>query len=75
MDATILIALGGLVLAILAHAGATVLWAGRITEALRNVNLNLSRIDRELEKRDEQIAAVWKRIDAIRDMIPTSGVK
>ena len=44
-------------------------WA-RVNITLENVNSNLLRIDRELEKRDTQITAIWKRIDELRDLIP-----
>lgn len=55
----------GVVLSILLHAYHTVKWCTKITIYLDSLSNNLSRIDKELEKRDTQISAAWKRIDSI----------
>jgi len=58
------------IVAILGHAGATVWWASKVAARLDNLYVGLMRMDRELEKRDTQISAIWKRLDEVRDMIP-----
>lgn len=70
-NGSLLVASLSLGFVVLCHAAATIWWASKITEALANINKCLSRIDKELERRDTQIAAVWKRVDELRDMIPT----
>jgi hypothetical protein len=64
-----LIPLVGLTGAILLHAFATVWWAAKVTTKMDNLTTSLVKIDRELEKRDTQISAIWKRIDEVRDMV------
>ena len=58
-----------LILAVLGHAFATVKWGASITVSIKSMTESLLRIDRELEKRDQQITALWKRLDEVRDMI------
>ena len=59
----------GLILAVLGHAGTTIWWGANMTSKLGTLNDNLNRIDKELEKRDTQISAIWKRLDEVRDLI------
>lgn len=68
-NTAVIFAISGLILSVLAHAWASIWWASRITSKVESVDSNLSRLDKELEKRDTQISAIWKRIDEIRDMI------
>lgn len=53
------------VLSILTHGGFSVWWASKITAQIDTLGNSLLRLDKELEKRDVQISAVWKRVDAI----------
>lgn len=48
-----------------------VFFAGKFISKLESIDLSLNRIDKELEKRDTQISALWKRVDELRDMIKT----
>ena len=57
----------GVIIAILAHAGFTVWWASKITNEMKNLGSSLLRIDKELEKRDSQIAAAFKKIDSLHE--------
>ena len=59
----------GVIVAILAHAYHTVTWSAKITTQLENLGNNLIRIDKELEKRDIQIAAAWKKIDGLGERL------
>lgn len=59
----------GLSFAIIAHSGATIWWASKITSSLDSLRQETSRLGRELEKRDEVFSAIWKRIDTLRDMM------
>lgn len=58
-----------LICAVLAHAFATVKWGATISANINAINTTLQRLDRELEKRDVQISAIWERIDELRDMV------
>lgn len=53
----------GIILAILAHAYHTVVWSAKITVHLQNLTTSLLKVDKELEKRDQQIAAAWRKLD------------
>lgn len=53
----------GVVLAILAHAFATVWWASKVSNTLSNILLALVKIDSEFEKRDRQISKLWEKVD------------
>jgi len=57
------------IIAILSHAGATIWWASKVAARLDNLYTGLMRMDKELEKRDTQISAIWKRLDEVRDLI------
>ena len=57
----------GVILAILIHGGASIWWASKMTNEIENLNSSLIRLDKELEKRDVQIVAVWKKIDWLGD--------
>ena len=59
----------GVIFAILAHAGFTVWWAANITNEMKNLSASLIRLDKELEKRDVQISAVWKRVDVFNERL------
>lgn len=53
------------VLSILTHGGFSVWWASKITAQIDTLVGSLTRMDKELEKRDVQISAVWKRVDSL----------
>ena len=59
----------GVILAILSHGGFSIWWASRITTQMENIGLALTRMDRELEKRDVQIKALWEKMDSLKDLI------
>lgn len=69
MDLKVSYELIGLAIAILAHAFASIWWASKITSAVHFMHLEIALIRKELEKRDESMAAIWKRIDELRDMV------
>ena len=64
-----IIAIVGLGIVVLSNLIGTVWWAAKVTYILETVNQTLLRLDKELEKRDERMDSVWKRIDELRDMI------
>lgn len=53
------------VISILTHGGFSIWWASKITAQIDTLVHSLTRMDKELEKRDTQISAVWKRVDVI----------
>jgi hypothetical protein len=53
------------IISILTHGGFSVWWASKITSQIDTLVSSLTRMDKELEKRDTQISAVWKRVDII----------
>lgn len=57
------ITLAGILVAIIAHAFATVWWASKVSSTLNNILLALVRIDTEFEKRDSQISKLWEKVD------------
>lgn len=57
------------VLAILTHAGASIWWASKMTNTLANINATISRLDKELEKRDMSIKAIGEKMDNIRERV------
>jgi len=59
----------GVMLAVLGHAYHTVVWSSKITQQLETLNSNLNRLDKELEKRDTQIAAVWRKVDGLAERV------
>ena len=63
----------GIVLAILGHAGFTI-WHTATFKTTLILKIDglvdaLSKMDKELEKRDEKIAAAWKKIDAFSERL------
>ena len=63
----------GIIIAISGNIFFTV-WSAAIFKAtisikIDNLALSLQRIDKDIEKRDLQIAASWKKIDGISDRI------
>lgn len=67
----------GVILVILGHGAASIWFASKInttvTMGFKALNDNVSKIDKELEKRDIETratnAAMWKRIDEVRDRV------
>ncbi len=64
-----IIALSGLSITMLIHAGVTVWWAASITGALKHLHECLHRIDKEIEKQHDERKTMWTRIDQVRDML------
>lgn len=63
------------VISILAHAFATIRYAVRIGVQLENLNDSIRRLDKELEKRDIQISAIWKKLDDIKEKVYGIAIK
>lgn len=63
------ITLGGVLIAILSHAFATVWWASKVSNTLSNILLALVKIDAEFEKRDKQISKLWEKVDSHSEII------
>lgn len=63
----------GVIVAILAHAAATVWWSSRINTTMGFVKDEIVRLNKELEKRDEVFKAVWRRIDELREKVDMTG--
>ena len=59
----------GVGIVVASHAVATVWWAGTLTAQLGHVVSRLDSIKDELEKRDTQISAVWKKLDETREYV------
>lgn len=57
------VTLSGIILAILAHAFATVWWASKVSATLVSIHSALLKIDTEFEKRDRQISKLWEKVD------------
>lgn len=57
----------GIIFTIFLHGAFSIWWASKITNQIDNLTtttgLGLSRLDKELEKRDTQIRALWVRVD------------
>jgi len=54
---------GGVILAIAVQIGAWIWWASKMTTKIDGNKDALIRIEKEIEKRDQQVAAAWKKID------------
>lgn len=54
-----------IIISILTHGAFSVWWASKITSQIDTLVSSLTRMDKELEKRDTQISAVWKRVDSL----------
>ena len=54
---------GGVILAIAVQIGAWIWWASKMTSKMDSSKEALHRIEKEIEKRDQQVAAAWKKID------------
>lgn len=59
----------GVIVAITSHGAFSVWWASKITNQIENLSKALQKVDSELEKRDVQIAASWKKIDSINQRL------
>lgn len=58
-----------IILTMIVHLCGGVWLAASVVSQLKNLNDNIMRVEKELEKRDVQIAALWKRTDEIRDFM------
>lgn len=58
-----------IILTMVVHLCGGVWLASSVVTQLKNLNDNIMRVEKELEKRDTQIAALWKRTDEIRDFM------
>ena len=55
------------IIAVLVHAAATIWWASKTNTLIQVIVEDLNQIRRDLEKRDAQAEAIWKKIDKIQD--------
>lgn len=73
MEISVVIALGGLGLAIASHAFATVWWAAKVTYAIDGIGKEVREVKDELKEENLetklQITGLWKRQDEIRDRV------
>lgn len=58
-----------IILTMIVHLCGGVWLAASVVTQLKALNDNIMRVEKELEKRDVQIAALWKRTDEIRDFM------
>ena len=59
----------GVIIAIISHAIFTIFWAAKMTFHIENLNNSIIKVDKELEKRDIQISAGWKKLDSINQRL------
>lgn len=75
MDWQIVTAIVTLALAVLAHAFATVWWAAKVTFSLEGIQKEMKSIKEEIKedgfKKDQDIKALWKRQDELKDRVLT----
>jgi hypothetical protein len=75
MEWQFVLAISGLALAILGHAFATVWWAAKVTFSLQGIQVEIKAIKEELKEegieKDNQIKALWKRQDDLKDRVLT----
>lgn len=57
------------IMAVVAHGVATIWWASRITSIIDQFKSSIDNLNKELEKRDTQIAAAWKQIDHVKERL------
>lgn len=69
MDLHISLGMIGLIVAILAHGGSWVWFASKMATKVDSLVISIQRLDKEMEKRDDNQQRMWARIDEIRDMI------
>lgn len=65
----------GVIVAILLHGAASIWWASKITTTISEFKNAFIKLDKELEKRDDQIRAIWKRVDAVNGRLTTVEAK
>ena len=58
-----------LIISILVHASATIWWASKMNTTMTFIKLELERTRNELTKRDEQITAIWAKIDKLQQKV------
>ena len=58
-----------LIISILVHASATIWWASKMSTTMTFIKLELERTRNELLKRDEQITAIWAKIDKLQQKV------
>lgn len=59
----------GVILAVLGHAAGSIWWAAKVNSTLSNIAQALTRIDKELEKRDNSINSIGSKLDNIRERV------
>ena len=62
----------GVIIAVIAHAVATIWWAATMTANLRGVRDEVARLNNELTKRDVQIESLGKRFDELKEKLWTA---
>lgn len=69
MTISVIVAIISLCLAVLVHAVASIWWASRITTTVEGISKFLDKIEKEFEKRDSGMKAMWERIDEIKGRV------
>ena len=52
-----------IIVGLIFNFGGGIWWASKITTKMDTVNGSLTKLDKELEKRDARIDAAWKKLD------------
>ena len=65
----------GVLLSVLVNMGVGVWWASKITAKLDSNRDALTRLEKDIEKRDAQLAAAWKKIDNINERLTVVETK
>jgi len=55
----------GVIAGLVVHGFCVIWWASKITSRMDNVKDALIFLNKELEKRDTQLSAAWKKIDGL----------
>jgi len=65
------VAVATLFLGLILHSIATAWWASKLTTIVEGIGESMKAFNKELEKRDGQIASQWSKIDDLKSRIIT----
>ena len=71
MDTRTIVSFAALIMAVLAHAAASIWWASKITTVIEGISNTLTRFEKEFEKREKAMEAVWRKVDEVKDRVTT----
>ena len=60
-----------IIIAVLTHGISTIWWMATMSANLRTIREEITRLSEELGKRDNQIEAIWKKIDELKERVLT----